>query len=592
MRKASGGEDWCFQECLANDPSYAKPDSEKDFILWEAKGSSIEISSIANLERDHPWVWSTFIINAGSKQVRFPFNPFDVSGLTINLTWQSAAELEAPQEIEFLAPGGDGHLYRIPRWSTASRSSLAFIPQNLAPFEVQPQDTKFEQSRKKDESASDNPFSAVEVAQEEWAQRNHRRFYTTIGKDLGAFCSSGGGTLQNPGPLNAQKGRLYSVKTGVTHVGSRNQIFAGKQYLEANSTMAMLRSQVVREIEAKRTFAQRDHTFLTQVEILTVTAKCKSEKGVIRDGFQVRDITGMRSDCSYLPAHAIPYSDNVFFKLSQSGGGFSVNPDVEFWREHFSIPCGRAKARMLLEFGLIHSSANAQNFIVALQRYGELAGFILRDIGDTYWHGEMIGHLWGKNHPSAVACAGESGQKIQHTLHQTSSSDYPAPHMARLASYSVLTHGFAEKMIENRNWTYQAVLEFGQGILDGFRQYCVESFQGCPTPFVPRAKDWRTIQNAEILELGKKMAYPTKPFYTRHDAERLLERQPTSAAYVRACSPELLKSQGDKLKAIQVILNAEEVLLCAELEAYVASFMPGKLGKTLVLPLVCPPEED
>lgn len=582
LSKDSGGLDWCFQECLANDPRYAKPDSEKEFILWEAEGRSIEIDYIPGLNEEHPWVWSTFIIDAPAKKVRFPFNNFDVNDLSINLTWFSVMELE--DDRTKLAE--EAHFYKIPRWSTASRSCLAFLPKDLAPFEVDPKTIRAQQERVKDNS-DDDPFSKSEVAQQEWAQRENRRFYTTIGRKLGKFCSPGGASASFP-EVDEQTGRLYSVKTGVTHVGSKNQIFAGKQYLESNSALAMLRSRVVREIEAGRKYAHRDPTFLTQVEILTVTAECKTEKGIIRDGFQVRDITGLRDDYSYLPAHAIPYSDNTYFKSSGSKGGFDVEPDLEFWREHFSIPCGRAKARMLLEFGLIHSSANAQNFIVAFKDYGELGGFILRDIGDTYWHGDMVANIWGKGHASATASSHEASQNIAHTLHRTSSTNYPAPHMARLASYSVITHQFAEKMIANRDWDHQAVLEFTQGILDGFRDYCVEVFKDCSTAFTPRSATWRTLGDSEILALGRKMAYPNNPAYTREDAERIIERLPASAACVRARGKEILKTQGDKLKAIQEIVSAEEVLLCAELEAYVGSFVPGKLKETLNLPLVCP----
>jgi hypothetical protein len=457
---------------------------------------------------------------------------------------------------------------------------LAFIPKNLAPFEVAADECTFQQQRLRD-NTDDDPFSRSEVGQEEWAARDNRRFFTTLGKNLGAFCSTRGGSERWPDPVKTQEGRLYSVKTGVTHVGSKQQIFAGKQYLESNSTMAMLRSRVVREIEATRKHKHRDPTCLTQVEILTVTAECKTEKGVIRDGFQIRDITGMRSDLSYLPAHAIPYSEGAFFRSS-------VDDDVEFWREHFTIPCGRAKARMLLEFGLIHSSANAQNFLIAFNRYVGIGAFVLRDIGDTYWHQDMLKQIWGQHHPGFRGFAEESAQATKHTLHQTSSTDYPAPHMTRLASYSVITHAFAEKMIANRGWTHQAVLEFTQGLFDGFRDYCIEAFADSSTPFAMRAATHRAMSDRDILALGTKMAYPTKPFYNRQDAERVMNKLPAAAAHVRSRSKALLATQGDKLKGIQTILNAEEVLLCAELEMYVQSFTPGKLGKTINLPHVCP----
>ena len=76
-------------ECLANDPLYAKPDSLKFFVLWEARlapEDGIKIETVKGGWKHHSWVYSLF---TGPDFVRFPFNILDsdLSSSVSSISW-------------------------------------------------------------------------------------------------------------------------------------------------------------------------------------------------------------------------------------------------------------------------------------------------------------------------------------------------------------------------------------------------------------------------------------------------------------------------------------------------------------------------
>ncbi len=103
--------DFCALECLANDPLYAKPDSGKMFLLWEAKRhADIVVEETPSARVKHPWVYSLFV---GADFVRFPFNTWDAD--------QGDSLSFASIRPNLLNDEWMTHLRCLPRWSTASR---------------------------------------------------------------------------------------------------------------------------------------------------------------------------------------------------------------------------------------------------------------------------------------------------------------------------------------------------------------------------------------------------------------------------------------------------------------------------------------
>ncbi|MFY0529115.1 hypothetical protein ACN28I_40120 [Archangium gephyra] len=542
--------DWVANECLANNPKYAKPDAEKQFALWEAQGPSIEITAIEGLEKEHPWLLRLFVIDGtkGQCKVRFPYNIWDSAvGMSIcpdNLVAPKTTLLS--QQVRVLR-----------RWSSASRSCFTLIPSELPEAA---DNVSWDAERRPNGVAN-----AACVNQVEWsdARRASRRFATVVGGDLGKFCGPEGRTAAG----DASPSRLYSVKTGVSYVGSAFEEPFKKNVLEANSEMAIVRSSVIRKVEQQRPVRQRDDTYRVQIELLTITALCEIDGTERRDGFQVRDLSCMRDGEAYIPGHAIPYNGGAF-------SGRDGAEDCQFWLENFALPCGRAKARMFLDYGLIHSSANAQNFIVGFNG-AEFAGFILRDIGDTYWHDDYIKDVLGTGHPAYTGGVSvERAKAHKHLLHVTTSQDYPAPHLVRIAAYSVITHGFADELKKNRNWQDRDILRFTQAILTGFRDYCARTI-GFPGEYPRRELDYAL----DPLQMGKTFAYPSGK-YTQQQAETFLKNHAEDAlavaGHIRRHSEEILARAADKQKALEALIHAEEMALCAAIELYLRNTVQAR----------------
>ncbi len=582
--------DFCALECLANAPLYVKPDSQKIFLLWEAKclrtvqnevGKDIEgvkIEIIPGAERKHGWVCSLFIAIRSQLVVRFPFNTGDASDWDC-LSWNTIHRNLVTKDYK-------ERLLQLPRWSTASRSCLALIPEKagtLAPMAANERTTAEDRVQLREK---DWPHLNLKEWQE-WETGKRKRFREVV-SNPGAAAGMAGMDIKGDPGIPAGRYRLYSVKTGVKYVGSKDESGFGKNRLEANCSLAMHRSEVIESMPNK------DETFGVQTEVLTITApfekapstfsvgdlvdvpslagKLKqpadsvsiylkgllsreaakalekyqdahsdpkplqgvlvedlnriidgpsihdvarftgvilrpetqhlltqkpqeealvrlnrllledaypleiSQKSfIVRDGFQVRDLSCMRPGLDYIPGQAIPYARATFDKLT-NGSAPRQNADeqCDFWRKVFAVPLGRAKARLFLNYGLVHTSANAQNFLLGFQG-NNCIQFVARDIGDTSWHDDYIEKYFAADTPIRNAFQKEKTSKeVRHLLRETSSGAYPPPRIVRLAAYSVLTHDFATVLkdkAKGNGWSKGQIYTFTTGILDGFRDF-------------------------------------------------------------------------------------------------------------------------
>jgi hypothetical protein len=205
---------------------------------------------------------------------------------------------------------------------------------------------------------------------------------------------------------------------------------------------------------------------------------------------------------------------------------------------------------------------------------------VLRDVGDTSWHDHYLTKYFRVTPTARIvhgAFAREKSATVRHVLEDTSSNDYPAPYMMRLAANSVLTHRFAETL-RSQGWGDAHLYHFASGILDGFRQFMEEAF-GWGDLYA--AGGMAVVQDGQIKRFGVHGKYPTKPesgsrtSYVQIVREVLRETDDTllsRAATVRQRAIQVIGnhltgqfSNGDD-DGICTLLNAEELLLCAGLE--------------------------
>ena len=94
-------------------------------------------------------------------------------------------------------------------------------------------------------------------------------------------------------------------------------------------------------------------------------------------GYLVRDLTPFQDGRYYLPALSLPWWGRQIAQLH--GAGFE-----SFWGACYAEAVGRAKARLLVRYGLQYDTPNPQNLVIQLDRGLRPTGVIaLRDLGDV-----------------------------------------------------------------------------------------------------------------------------------------------------------------------------------------------------------------
>jgi len=358
----------------------------------------LNIEVIRDAPAKHEWVCSLFWYGYF---VRFPLYTWDADPGD-SLSWISMHPHLCAQDWE-------KQLRRLPRWSTASRSCLAMIPADVDTLAtIKTEDAVNQPPRFGPRDQSDAYVNVLE-----WADNEKDRFWKVVGDPGQAASRDGTILLRQVRQANMSRYRLYSVKTGVNYVGSHFEgEKAGKQRLEANCSMAMLRSQVIDSMP------NNDYTLGVQTEVLAITAPItivddttKERRKARRDGFQVRDLSCMQRGLDYSPGQAIPYARANFDNLGTCDpkkptiiGNLQLQCD--FWRRNFAVPLGRAKARLFLNYGLMHTSANAQNFLVGFNGYVPKQLVPARTAFTSLWHDENASGPRVAEVPQVIAAEG------------------------------------------------------------------------------------------------------------------------------------------------------------------------------------------
>ncbi|QMV14124.1 hypothetical protein [Vibrio spartinae] len=573
LRTSGTQQDWIRNECLANDDKYTKTDYTKEFVLFEAEDDEIEIIMLEGLSLNHVSLYQIFIRDLDTKKVRFPFNTGD-SELKDSLSPETYTDYKFTKLNKISSLNGETikpckefkekyayNLTKMQRWGTASRSCLVAIPDSAM---LPKTDSCQSQKRKSDDSLW---VPLKELEQGEKAQ--DKRFFEAMKFEK-----------ENHVIIDSGKCKLYSLKTGVTYVGNCSQKVHGKNLLEANSTFAMSRSQAIASATKNRDAI--DETFVIQKELLTITSKINLG-GSARDGFQVRDLSDMDlTKENYLPGHAIPYSAKSFCLADNS-----PDSDLSFWQHNFAYPCGRAKARLFLEFGLMQTSVNAQNYLVAFNKPErglgsgfrskiEITRFILRDIGDSFWHNKYVEAILGEESGCYPQFKDEENDnKLGHTLVYSSSEIFPAPLMLRFGSAVVINgHGFGRCLEKRRGWSKSHVLELGQTIIDGFVSYVREVglldqiLENNGSGFKSKKTKEHSIE--DILNTGRLFQYAgSGTDYTNTNVEEYSKNEDWASLEAFQTVRKVIHLNKHKIKTdddIVKALTAEEVCICFALE--------------------------
>jgi hypothetical protein len=244
--------------------------------------------------------------------------------------------------------------------------------------------------------------------------------------------------------------KIFSVKSGVNYIGTQKQ--ASKAVLEHNSILAVQRSAYIRLVE--RTFGRNpydDPHLLILTEVMTVMRRHSlwepwfrwqrgeptwadrakfGETGppqpAFGDGYQIRSLRGIKHDKKYFPPTSIPFVKIAARRIDAASTcrishgdemKAPTGPDSalqagmprsealleqldapgwsDFWRIHYAEPLARAKATLLLRYGLQGFGGNAQNFLLEMDNGVPNGRVIVRDMGDYALHDFVLWALFG-----------------------------------------------------------------------------------------------------------------------------------------------------------------------------------------------------
>jgi hypothetical protein len=162
---------------------------------------------------------------------------------------------------------------------------------------------------------------------------------------------------------------VYTLKMGADYPhGPKGQYQPAKASTKEDIVDGINRMSYVEKVDSKIGI---DPTLILAKEIAMVADKKTGE------GYLFRDLTFMNDGNYYLPALSIPYVGREIARLNNE------EPN-SFWEKNYAELLGRAKAKLILRYGLQMETPNSQNMLIQLDVNLKPTGVIVfRDISDT-----------------------------------------------------------------------------------------------------------------------------------------------------------------------------------------------------------------
>lgn len=209
-------------------------------------------------------------------------------------------------------------------------------------------------------------------------------------------------------PLSvAEFGGCFSMKLGVEWVGSL-AMYGKKDTVASDLQFGTLESDYIAVMNQKKGHDNAtDPHFKIMLEIFGIGAKEQGGKGY-GDGVVIRDLSCLDRNKIYLPMVSIPFVTKRLRALKGRFAGLSSKAWREHWAVHFAKNLGRAKAILLMRYGMQMETPNSQNFLIELERGSQLGAepkptgcIVLRDLGDAHLVKDVVWAL----HADMVKCS-------------------------------------------------------------------------------------------------------------------------------------------------------------------------------------------
>lgn len=165
--------------------------------------------------------------------------------------------------------------------------------------------------------------------------------------------------------------RAYTLKMPSDHPhGPHGEFQPTKAKTKDDIVTGLVRTRHIDNVD--QAIGKDPHLIIAR-EVLSVADR------VTGQGFLVRDISFMKDGYYYLPAFSLPYVGRDIAHLH------GKDPNI-FWQKHYAAALGRAKAKLLLRYGLQMETPNSQNILIQLDRNLLPTGrIVLRDMSDSFF---------------------------------------------------------------------------------------------------------------------------------------------------------------------------------------------------------------
>jgi hypothetical protein len=168
---------------------------------------------------------------------------------------------------------------------------------------------------------------------------------------------------------NKETGEAFSLKAP-TDYPHRTERQVGKADLSDDIDSALGRTEYIRKMD--ESLGGTDDKVEMLGELMTLEDKASG------NGIVVRDLRPLMNGNYFLPALSIPYAGESIAKLN----GKTVD---EFFGKEYAEKLGRAKARLLIRYGIQMETPNSQNMLIEFDRSMRPTGrLIFRDVSDSF----------------------------------------------------------------------------------------------------------------------------------------------------------------------------------------------------------------
>ena len=165
---------------------------------------------------------------------------------------------------------------------------------------------------------------------------------------------------------------LFSIKMPT------NKVFENQKVNSKEPDKTRVSEDIISAHLRKKLIDKKDQLLGVDPDIILLTDYVSFKNPKTGNGILIRDLTKLNDGFYYLPVMSVPYAGIKIARMHNS----NVH---DFWGKYLAKSVGRAKAKLLLRYGIQLTHPHGQNILLQLDAdYLPTGRVAFRDIGDSY----------------------------------------------------------------------------------------------------------------------------------------------------------------------------------------------------------------